>query len=128
MDKCYAEDDRLSSLDSYVFFPAQVLQQILQEAGDDLTRENIMNLATNLSEITTDFSLPGMAASTSKTDYHLNQQFQMMALRPRTLGIVRPNSGRRNAHRLNPVSKQAIAGFRFAARPNGPHPLAGSAS
>jgi len=37
-----------------------------------------MNIATNLSEITTDLSLPGMTASTSKTDYRLNKQFQMM--------------------------------------------------
>ena len=78
MDKYYAEGDRSSSLNSYGYMAAQVLHQILQRAGDDLTRENIMNVATNLSEITTDLSLPGMTASTSKTDYRLNKQFQMM--------------------------------------------------
>ena len=78
MEKYYAEGDRISSLNSYGYLAAQVLHQILQRAGDDLTRENVMNIATNLSEITTDLSLPGMTASTSKTDYRLNKQFQMM--------------------------------------------------
>ena len=51
---------------------------ILQQCGDDLTRENIMKQAANLKNVTGSLSLPGMVIITSPTDYRINKQMQMM--------------------------------------------------
>ena len=52
--------------------------QILQQCGDDLTRENIMRQAARLKNVTGSLSLPGMVINTSPTDYRINKQMQMM--------------------------------------------------
>jgi hypothetical protein len=50
---------------------------VLQQCGDNLTRENVMKQATSLKNVTNDLSLPGMTISTSPTDYRVNKQLQM---------------------------------------------------
>ena len=78
MEKYYPEGDKNSNFNTYGYAAAQVMEQILKLAGDNLTRENLMKVATNLKNITTDMSLPGMSGSTSPTDYRLNKSFKMM--------------------------------------------------
>jgi hypothetical protein len=51
---------------------------ILQQCGDDVTRENIMKQATSLKNVVGSLSLPGMVINTSPTDYRINKQMQMM--------------------------------------------------
>ena len=57
---------------------AELLVKILQQCGDDLTRENIMRQAANLKNVTGSLSLPGMITNTSPTDDRINKQMQMM--------------------------------------------------
>jgi branched-chain amino acid transport system substrate-binding protein len=53
------------------YFAAQLLEAILKKAGDNLTRKNIMNIATNMNYTSDDFPilLPGIEIKTSPTDY-----------------------------------------------------------
>jgi branched-chain amino acid transport system substrate-binding protein len=54
----------------YGYTMAQALVVVLKQAGNDLSRENIMKAATNLPDTTTlPLVLPGIKISTSPTDY-----------------------------------------------------------
>ena len=78
MAKYYPEGDKDSSFNSYGFSTAQLLVHVLKQAGDDLTRENVMKQATNLKDVQLDLSLPGIVATTTADDYRVNKQMQMM--------------------------------------------------
>ena len=48
---------------------AQALVQVLTQAGDNLTRDNIMKQAANLKDVQIDMMLPGIKVNTSSTDF-----------------------------------------------------------
>jgi branched-chain amino acid transport system substrate-binding protein len=50
---------------------AMMLEQVLKQCGDDLSRENIMRQATNLHDFRLPLMLPGMLINTSPTDYRV---------------------------------------------------------
>jgi len=52
--------------------------QVLKQAGNDLSRENIMRQATNLRDLELPMLLPGIKVNTSPTDYHPVQQLQLV--------------------------------------------------
>jgi branched-chain amino acid transport system substrate-binding protein len=78
MAKYYPEGDKNSNFNTYGYSTAQLLIQVLQQCGDNLTRENVMKQAASLKDITGDLALPGMKVNTSPTDYRVNKQMQMM--------------------------------------------------
>ena len=57
---------------------AQTVVQVLKQAGDTLTRENIMKQAASLKDFAPDTMLPGVKLNTSATDFHPIEQLQMM--------------------------------------------------
>jgi hypothetical protein len=65
---------------SYVYGhnAATVIVQVLKQAGNDLSRENIMRQATNLRDLEVPMLLPGIKVNTSPTDYYAVQQLQLM--------------------------------------------------
>src|ERR1700716_1970136 len=78
MEKSDPDRDRMSGLTTYGYSTAQLLVHVLGACGDDLTRENVMRHASSIRNFAGDLALPGMAISTSPTDYRVNKQFQMM--------------------------------------------------
>jgi hypothetical protein len=78
MAKYYPDGDKDSNLNTYGYSTAELLVHVLQQCGDDLTRENVMKQATSLKDVTGDLGLPGIKANTSPTDYRVNKQLQMM--------------------------------------------------
>jgi branched-chain amino acid transport system substrate-binding protein len=48
---------------------AQLLVQALKQCGDELTRENLMRQAINISDFQPSMSLPGITVNTSPTNY-----------------------------------------------------------
>jgi branched-chain amino acid transport system substrate-binding protein len=78
MAKYYPDGDKDSNLNVYGYITSQLLVQVLQQCGDDLTRENVMRQAANLRNIELDLTLPGISVTTSPTDYRVNKQFQMV--------------------------------------------------
>jgi branched-chain amino acid transport system substrate-binding protein len=62
----------------YGYGQAQTLVQVLKQAGDNLTRENIMKQAASLKDFTPDTLLPGVKINTSATDFYPIDQLQIM--------------------------------------------------
>ncbi len=54
---------------SYGYAVSQTLHQVLKQAGNNLTRENIMKQAANLKDYRPELLLPGIRINTSPTDY-----------------------------------------------------------
>jgi len=62
----------------YGYTAAQTMVQVLKQAGDDLTRANVMKQAASLKDFAPDTVLPGIKISTSATDFAPIEQLQMM--------------------------------------------------
>jgi branched-chain amino acid transport system substrate-binding protein len=62
----------------YGYSQAQTLVQVLKQAGDNLTRENVMKQAASLKDLSLDTLLPGVKINTSATDFYPIEQLQMM--------------------------------------------------
>ncbi|MDB5568222.1 MAG: Branched-chain amino acid transporter substrate-binding protein [Tardiphaga sp.] len=61
----------------YGYGQAQTIVQVLKQAGDDLTRANIMKQAASLKDFVPDTLLPGVKINTSATDFYPIEQLQM---------------------------------------------------
>ncbi len=77
MKKYYLEGSQTDSLNVYGYALAQTLAQVLKQAGDDLTRENIMRQAANLRDLQLDVALPGVKINTSATDFYPFESMQL---------------------------------------------------
>src|SRR5450755_904868 len=62
----------------YAYAAAQTMVQVLQQCGDNLTRENVMKQAASLKDFTPDTLLPGVRINTSATDFAPIEQLKMM--------------------------------------------------
>ena len=78
MKKYFPEGDPKEYNSAYGYMQASMLMQVLKQAGNDLTRENIMRQAANLKNIELPILLPGIKVNTSPTDFYPIEQ-QMMA-------------------------------------------------
>jgi hypothetical protein len=71
-----AVDVRDSFAASGGYMVGMLVQQILKQAGDNLTRENILAQATNLHNVVLPMLIPGITVSTSPTDRRSIKQAQ----------------------------------------------------
>jgi branched-chain amino acid transport system substrate-binding protein len=71
-----ADSRRPNFINGYNYAAAMV--QVLKQAGNDLSRENIMRQATNLRDLELPMLLPGIKVNTSPTDYYPVQNLQLM--------------------------------------------------
>src|ERR1700742_1698179 len=62
----------------YGFAAAQTMVQVLKQAGDNLTRENVMKQAASLKDFAPDTLLPGVHVTTGPTDFAPIEQLRMM--------------------------------------------------
>ena len=62
----------------YGYAAAQTMVQVLKQAGDDLTRENVMKQAASLKNFAPDTVIPGVTINTSATDFAPIEQLKMM--------------------------------------------------
>ena len=70
VDKYVPEQDRESDRPSPLgYISAQTMVEVLKRAGDDLTRANILKIATSLHNLAIPLLLPGITLNTSETDY-----------------------------------------------------------
>ena len=63
---------------TYGYAVAQMMVQVLKQAGDNLTRENVMKQAASIKDFQIPMALPGVLASTSPTDFALFQTMQLV--------------------------------------------------
>jgi branched-chain amino acid transport system substrate-binding protein len=78
MAKYYPDGDKNSNFNTYGYSTSQLMVHVLQQCGDDLTRENVLKQATNLKNVELDLALPGIKGNTAPNDYRVNKQLQMM--------------------------------------------------
>jgi branched-chain amino acid transport system substrate-binding protein len=76
--KYYPEGNRIDGSLMYGMNVAQTLVQVLKQAGDNLTRENVMKEAANLKGFELDGLLPGIKLNTSPTNFAPINQVQLM--------------------------------------------------
>src|ERR1700759_4324535 len=69
---------------------AQTMVQVLKQAGDNLTRENIMKQAASLKNFAPDTLLPGVTINTSATDFYPIEQLQMMRFKGQKWDLFGP--------------------------------------
>lgn len=78
MDEYYPDGDKSSSFTTYGYSVAQAMEHVLRQAGDDLTRENVRDVAASMQDVPLPLFLPGMAMNTSEGDYFPIEQMQLM--------------------------------------------------
>ena len=71
-------DNRIDGSVGYGMMVAQTMVLVLQQCGNDLTRENIMKQAANLKDVQLGLMLPGIKLNTSPSDFFPIEQMQLM--------------------------------------------------
>jgi branched-chain amino acid transport system substrate-binding protein len=69
MAKYYPEGNLADASNMYGYIVSQTLHQVLRQAGDNLTRANIMKQAANLKGFRPDNLLPGIRINTDANDF-----------------------------------------------------------
>ncbi len=77
MDKYHPQGDKTSSFTSYGYAACITLKKVLEQAGDDLSRENIMKEAANLRDVRVPMLLPGININTSPSDFYPIESMQL---------------------------------------------------
>jgi len=77
MDKYFPDGDKTSSFTVYGYSVAQTMVQVLKQAGNELTRENVMKQAANLKNLELPMLIPGIKVNTGPSDYYPIEQMQM---------------------------------------------------
>jgi branched-chain amino acid transport system substrate-binding protein len=77
MDRYYPSGDKKNVRTAVAYSIAQTLVEVLKQAGDDLTRKNIMKQAANLKNLQLDMALPGVLINTSARDFAPYEQMRM---------------------------------------------------
>lgn len=77
MDKYMPNADISDVLHVFGYSAAQLMELVLRNAGDDLSRENLMKQATSLKDVQLETMLPGVLINTGPEDYYLIEQLQL---------------------------------------------------
>jgi len=109
MAKYYPEGDKNSSFNAYGYSTTQLLIHVLKQCGDDLTRANVLKQATNLKNVQLDLALPGIVGQHHAERLPGQQAASDDEVQWRTLGTVRPDSGRHQRRGLNPIRSPNLA-------------------
>lgn len=78
MAKYYPQGDPSDYLNVYAYVTAQTVAQVLRQAGDELTRENVMRQARSLRGFAPALVLPGITVSTGPDDPAPFEALQLM--------------------------------------------------
>jgi len=63
---------------TYGYAVSQLMAHVLKQAGDNLTRENVMKIAASLKDHQIPMALPGVLANTAADDFALFQTMQLV--------------------------------------------------
>jgi len=77
MDKYYPDGNKTDAFNVYGYSVAQTMVQVLKQAGNDLSRANVMKQAANLKDFVVPMLLPGIKINTSATDFYPIEQEQL---------------------------------------------------
>jgi branched-chain amino acid transport system substrate-binding protein len=88
--KDFPEGNRADNQVMTGFNVAQTLVRVLEQCGDDLTRENAMKQAANLNDFRTTNLLPGIKINTSPIDFAPIKQVQLRRFKGETWELFGP--------------------------------------
>jgi hypothetical protein len=88
--KDFPEGNRADNQVMTGFNVAQTLVRVLEQCGDDLTRENVMKQAANLNDFRTTNLLPGIKINTSPIDFTPIKQVQLRRFKGETWELFGP--------------------------------------
>jgi branched-chain amino acid transport system substrate-binding protein len=74
----YPEGDPMDWNNVFGYSAAQLMVKVLQQCGDELTRENVLRQATAIKDLQLPMMLPGIKVNTSPSDYVPIKQAQLM--------------------------------------------------
>jgi branched-chain amino acid transport system substrate-binding protein len=77
LTKYFPDGNRIDAFLMYGYTVSQLMEKVLRQAGDNLTRENIMKQAASLKEVELDGLLPGIKVNTSPTNFAPITQYQL---------------------------------------------------
>jgi branched-chain amino acid transport system substrate-binding protein len=77
MKQYIPEGDPNDASYAYALAVARTLEQVLRQCGEDLTRDNIMRQAANLTNLDVPMLVPGIKINTSPTRFFPVNQTQM---------------------------------------------------
>lgn len=77
MKKYYPKGTAGSAFNAYGYAVAQTLEHVLRQAGDNLTRENIIKQAASMKDVEIPIMLPGVKLNTSESDFAPVEQMQL---------------------------------------------------
>jgi len=78
MKKYYPEGSLIAGENFYGWSVAQTMVQVLKQAGDNLTRDNVMKQAASLKDFVLPGALPGIKLNTSPTDFAPFESVQLI--------------------------------------------------
>jgi branched-chain amino acid transport system substrate-binding protein len=77
MQKDYPEGNTKDVFNVFAYTVAQTLVEVLEQCGQDLSRENIMRQAANIKNLSLPLLLPGITINTGADDYYPIEQEQL---------------------------------------------------
>lgn len=80
MDKYLPDANKADWMNVFGYVSAQALVHVLQQCGDDLTRENLMRQAASMKNARFKLMLPGIFANSSDKNFFPLRQLQMVRL------------------------------------------------
>ncbi|MBR0820179.1 ABC transporter substrate-binding protein [Bradyrhizobium liaoningense] len=90
MKRYNPEGDVANAQNAYGFLASQVLQKVLEQCGDDLSRDNVMKQATNLKNLKFGLLFDGITINTSPTNYFPITQMQLIRFNGESFDKVGP--------------------------------------
>ncbi|PJK29260.1 ABC transporter substrate-binding protein [Minwuia thermotolerans] len=77
MDEYYPDGDKTDAFTVFGWSVCNTMVQVLKQAGDDLSRENIMAQAASLKDYNAPMLLPGITINTGPNDFYPIEQWQL---------------------------------------------------
>lgn len=78
MDKYYTDGDKRDSNVLFGYAASETLSRVLEQCGDDFSRENIMRQAASLKDFQSSVTLPGIRISTGPNDFRPIKQVRLV--------------------------------------------------
>jgi len=93
MKKEYPGGDVTDLFNAYGYAAAHLMQKVLEQCGDDLTRENVMREAANLKDLKLPMLLPGILINTSADDYAVLKQSRLARFNGKRWAMIEDDKG-----------------------------------
>ncbi|MDP6353173.1 MAG: ABC transporter substrate-binding protein [Alphaproteobacteria bacterium] len=78
MDDYYPDGNKGDTFNGYAYAVANTLAHVLERCGDDLTRANLMKVASSITALELPMMLPGITITTGPDDFYPLEQMQMV--------------------------------------------------